>query len=87
MSVATTQRSKTQYTRSESLVAITWRRFTHHPMALAGAIILCAIIIIIAAAPITARYSPTDQQLRERFQAPSLTHWMGTDELGRDMWA
>jgi len=71
----------------ESLWSMTWRRFIRHPMAVAGAVIMAVMIVLIVAAPITARYSPTDQNLRARFQPPSAEHWMGTDELGRDLWA
>lgn len=85
---ALTDRFGSQKMRApESLWSMTWRRFTRHPMAVAGAAIMLVMIVLIVAAPITARYSPTDQNLRARFQPPSWEHWMGTDELGRDLWA
>jgi peptide/nickel transport system permease protein len=31
-------------------------------------------------------YDPFKQDLRNRLQAPSAEHWMGTDDLGRDLW-
>lgn len=63
------------------------RRFIRHRMAVVGAVMVAVITLLIAAAPLTARYSPTAINLRERLQPPSWQHWMGTDELGRDMWA
>lgn len=63
------------------------RRFVRHRMAVVGAVMVLVITGLIAAAPLTARYVPTDINLRARFQPPSWEHWMGTDELGRDMWA
>lgn len=63
------------------------RRFVRHRMAVVGAVMVIFITFLIAAAPLTARYTPTDINLRARFQPPSWEHWMGTDELGRDMWA
>ncbi len=64
-----------------------WRRFFRHRMALVGLLTMTVLLILVVGAPITGRYSPTDQDLRNRFQPPSWEHWMGTDELGRDMWA
>lgn len=72
---------------AQSLSQFFWRRFLRHRMALIGLVIMAVLTFLVAAAPITGRYSPTDQNLRNRFQAPSWEHWMGTDELGRDMWA
>lgn len=63
------------------------RRFVRHRMAVVGVVMVAVITLLIAAAPLTARYAPTDINLRARFQPPSWEHWMGTDELGRDMWA
>lgn len=70
-----------------SWLGMVWRRFRRHRMALVGAVMMLVITAIVAAAPVTARYSPTKQDLRNRLQPPSAEHWLGTDELGRDLWA
>lgn len=70
-----------------SLLGSIWRRFRRHRMAMIGAGLMLIIVFIVAAAPLTARYSPTKQDLRHRLQAPTAQHWLGTDELGRDVWA
>ena len=46
-----------------------------------------ASLLIIAAlfAPLIAPSDPAAQQLSARLQPPSHAHWMGTDELGRDI--
>jgi peptide/nickel transport system permease protein len=43
------------------------------------------LIIVALTAPWIAPASPTAQNLPARLSAPSLAHWMGTDELGRDI--
>lgn len=70
-----------------SLLGSIWRRFRRHRMALVGAAMMLIIVFVVAAAPITARYSPTKQDLRNRLKPPTAEHWLGTDELGRDVWA
>lgn len=61
------------------------RRFMRNRMALVGALLLLVIVIAVAAASLISPYSPTQQALLKRFQAPSGEHWMGTDDLGRDV--
>jgi peptide/nickel transport system permease protein len=43
------------------------------------------LVIVALAAPWIAPANPTAQDLPTRLSAPSLAHWMGTDELGRDI--
>lgn len=71
---------------SDSLFAVFWRRFIKHRMALLGGVIMLVILGAVVGAPLLTPYSATDQDLLNRFQPPSLQHWMGTDDLGRDMW-
>ncbi|SEA42379.1 peptide/nickel transport system permease protein [Thalassobacillus cyri] len=52
-----------------------------------GLIIISLLIIIAAFAPQIATHSPTDQSIIDRYQAPSAEHWLGTDELGRDIFS
>ena len=43
------------------------------------------LVIIALGAPWIAPANPTAQNLPALLEAPSLAHWMGTDELGRDI--
>jgi peptide/nickel transport system permease protein len=45
------------------------------------------ITVVAIAAPLVAHADPTAQHLASRLEGPSFAHWMGTDELGRDMFA
>lgn len=48
--------------------------------AIAAGLLLAALL-----APWIAPYPPSQQQLADRLAPPSRAHWMGTDELGRDI--
>lgn len=61
-----------------------WNRFRKHPGAIAGAIVLSIILAASILAPLSP-YSPTESNIAERYQPPSLQHPMGTDALGRDL--
>jgi peptide/nickel transport system permease protein len=56
--------------------------------ALLGGIGLLGLIVAMAVlAPFISGYSPDHQDLFHVLSGPSATHWLGTDELGRDVWA
>jgi peptide/nickel transport system permease protein len=51
-----------------------------------GAIVLIAALALAAAfAPLIAPADPLAQELGARLQPPSAAHWLGTDQLGRDV--
>ncbi len=57
-----------------------WRQ----PLAVVGAVIAVAWILIAIFAPLVAPHDPLAQVFPPN-EAPSSTHWFGTDELGRDV--
>jgi peptide/nickel transport system permease protein len=50
-----------------------------------GFAIVCLLLLLSIFAPWIAPYDPAAQNLAARLEAPSRSHWMGTDELGRDI--
>jgi len=50
------------------------------------AMALVVLLVLLAlAAPLLAHWNPDSQDLAIRLEGPSVSHWMGTDELGRDI--
>ena len=50
-----------------------------------GAIVLLLLMVVAAAAPLVTSFQPEAIDLAHRRAVPSMTHWFGTDELGRDL--
>jgi peptide/nickel transport system permease protein len=50
-----------------------------------GFAITILLVVVALLAPWISPADPASQNLPARLQAPSLSHWMGTDELGRDI--
>jgi peptide/nickel transport system permease protein len=62
-------------------------RWYRTPSFVAGATIVLALIAAAIAAPLLARYDPNAQDLANTYAHPSGAHWLGTDQLGRDVLA
>jgi peptide/nickel transport system permease protein len=56
-----------------------------HPMALVGTAIVIVVALIAVFAPLLAPYAPAAQDLARRLEPPNAAHFLGTDELGRDI--
>ena len=54
-------------------------------LAAASAVLILLIILAAVFAPFVAPYEHLAQSLTDRLQTPSMAHWLGTDELGRDV--
>ncbi|KQU75369.1 D-ala-D-ala transporter subunit [Aminobacter sp. DSM 101952] len=63
------------------------RSLMRNPLAMVGAIIVLTLILVALFAPWIATHSPVGQDLAMRLKPPSWDNWMGTDELGRDIWS
>ncbi len=61
------------------------RALLRNPLAMVGLAIILLLLLVAMFAPLLAPYSPIQGDLANRLQPPSATHWMGTDELGRDI--
>ena len=62
-----------------------WRRFAGDTMAMGGLIFIGGVIFMAIAAPLLAPYGPNAQNLLLINAGPSGAHWLGTDDLGRDI--
>lgn len=61
------------------------RRFVQRRVGLVAAAVVAVLVLIALLAPWVARYDPLAQDLLRTLDGPSGAHWLGTDELGRDV--
>src|SRR5258706_16300007 len=59
-----------------------WRR---SPLTVAGLALIAILVLIAVLAPLIAPANPLKQVLSTRLKPPSAAHWLGTDQLGRDV--
>ncbi len=65
-----------------------WRRMLRHRLAWISLAFLSLMLVLALAAPLIADLrgiDPTETDLFRRFEGPSAEHWLGTDDLGRDL--
>jgi peptide/nickel transport system permease protein len=66
---------------------LSWLSFKRNPLAVIGLLIVVFLVLIALFAPWLSHHLPTEQNLADRLQSPSSTYWLGTDELGRDIYS
>ena len=78
---------ETQKKRSMALEI--WRRLRKNKMAMLGLVILVMLSLTAIFADVIADYDTKviAQDIKNRLQGPSMEHWCGTDEFGRDIFA
>ncbi len=70
---------------TSGLWADAWYRLKKNRAAVLSLVFLIALITLIVAAPWLGMPSPLAQDLSHMNEGPSQVHWLGTDDLGRDM--
>jgi peptide/nickel transport system permease protein len=71
----------------ESPTARAWRRLQRRKSALFGLAVITLFVLIAVFAPLIAPYDPIQQSWTAIRKPPSLQHWFGTDESGRDLFS
>lgn len=61
------------------------RALLRHRLAAVGLVVIAAVMMLAALAPVLAPHDPYKQNLYRVLQGPSSTHWLGTDNVGRDL--
>lgn len=73
--------------RSASPVRQAVRRFRRSHLAMVGVVVLALLALAAVFAPVVARHDPNTIDLGAMSDGPSLAHWLGTDQTGRDTFA
>jgi peptide/nickel transport system permease protein len=65
--------------------AVFWRRLRRARFGTVGLALALLLVLVAVAGPWLAPLSPNRQDIRQLLQGPSPAHWLGTDDLGRDV--
>ena len=64
-----------------------WRNYFKNWVSVLGLIVLLLLVITALFGPAIAPFDPDDIEVSRRATAPDTTYWVGTDELGRDVFS
>jgi len=62
-----------------------WRTFTRNRLAVCAGIVVGILVVLAVMAPLLAPWDPHKPDTRRILAGPSASHWLGTDQLGRDV--
>ncbi len=74
-----------QALKVRSLWSDAWHKLIRNRLSVIGLIITGGLLFMAAFGPMLTPYSYTQQDLLRPAELPSADHWLGTDELGRDL--
>jgi peptide/nickel transport system permease protein len=67
------------------LLSVIGKRFSRNTLSVIGAAVVLALMTISLLAPFLSPYDPTTIDVYNVLSPPGKAHWLGTDELGRDL--
>jgi peptide/nickel transport system permease protein len=82
-----TDLNNSRKSRTDSTFYIILRSLRKNRTALVGSFIVSVIFILAILAPVISPYDPKKTMVGKTVQPPSLTHLLGTDEMGRDLFS
>jgi len=78
--------SKKEFKKS-SLAKRNRQKFLANKLAMVGLVLLIGVVVLSFAAPVFTKHDPNFIDTAIRYQAGSSEHILGTDSVGRDLWA
>lgn len=63
------------------------RKLLNNRLAIVGGVVFLLILLACIFAPLLTPYSPKTVDMKSILKAPSAAHWLGTDKIGRDIFA
>jgi len=67
------------------LLSVIGKRFSRNTLSVIGTAVVLSLITISLLAPVLSPYDPTTIDVYNVLSPPGKAHWIGTDELGRDL--
>ena len=71
--------------RDSYIMDVVWRRFRKNRFAVVGAVVVLVMLALSFFAPFITPYEPNTLDAYHVLLPPSMSHWFGTDEVGRDV--
>jgi peptide/nickel transport system permease protein len=62
-----------------------WRALSKNRLALIGGAIVLVLALMAVAAPLVSPHDPHKPDVKRILESPSTRHWLGTDQIGRDV--
>jgi peptide/nickel transport system permease protein len=73
--------------RPDGMIVSTWRKLRRDPLGLLGLVIVLGVGCLAIFAPWFTSHDPNEVDVYARLLPPTAEHWLGTDQLGRDIFA
>jgi peptide/nickel transport system permease protein len=70
---------------SRGEIRVFWRTFSRNQLAVGGGVVVLILVTLAVLAPVLAPWDPNRPDTKKILNAPSRSHWLGTDPLGRDV--
>lgn len=62
-----------------------WKALARNRLALVGGAVVVVLVVLAVLAPVLAPWDPHRPDVKKILDPPSARHWLGTDQLGRDV--
>jgi peptide/nickel transport system permease protein len=71
--------------RARGEIRLFWRTFSRNQLACVGGVVVGLLVLMAVFAPYLAPHDPHRPDVKRSLEAPSRTHLLGTDQIGRDV--